>query len=62
MQVFIFHLMPYTHMDLNYESKWRSSWVVMPNTEYDPEKAMCCTTAISMNSNSPPNSASTVSR
>lgn len=38
MQVFIFHLMPYTHMDLNYEKKWRSSWVVMPNTEYDPEK------------------------
>ena len=30
MQVFIFHLMPYTHMDLNYEKKWRSSWVVMP--------------------------------
>ncbi|MSQ70402.1 MAG: LLM class flavin-dependent oxidoreductase [Betaproteobacteria bacterium] len=38
MQVFIFHLMPYAHMDLNYEKKWRSSWVVMPNSEYDPVK------------------------
>ncbi|MSQ71476.1 MAG: LLM class flavin-dependent oxidoreductase [Betaproteobacteria bacterium] len=38
MQVFIFHLMPYAYMDLNYEKKWRSSWVVMPNTEFDPVK------------------------
>ncbi len=38
MQVFIFHLMPYTAMDLNYEKKWRSSWVVMPNSEFDPTK------------------------
>lgn len=38
MKVFMFHLMPYAHMDLNYESKWESPWVVMPNSEYDPKK------------------------
>jgi len=38
MQVFIFHLMPYAYMDLDYEKKWPSAWVVMPNTEFDPVK------------------------
>jgi alkanesulfonate monooxygenase SsuD/methylene tetrahydromethanopterin reductase-like flavin-dependent oxidoreductase (luciferase family) len=38
MQVFMFHLMPYTAMDMDYGRKWRSSWVVMPNTEFDPVK------------------------
>ncbi len=38
MQVFSFHLMPYAYMDLDYEKKWPSAWVVMPNTEYDPVK------------------------
>jgi alkanesulfonate monooxygenase SsuD/methylene tetrahydromethanopterin reductase-like flavin-dependent oxidoreductase (luciferase family) len=38
MKVFSFHLMPYVHMDMDYERKWRATWVVMPNSEYDPEK------------------------
>lgn len=38
MQVFMFHLMPYQYLDLDYEKKWRSPWVVMPNTEYDPDR------------------------
>ncbi len=38
MKVFMFHLMPYAYMDMNYESKWASPWVVMPNSEYDPVK------------------------
>jgi alkanesulfonate monooxygenase SsuD/methylene tetrahydromethanopterin reductase-like flavin-dependent oxidoreductase (luciferase family) len=38
MKVFMFHLMPYLYMDLEYKSKWRSPWVVMPNSEYDPVK------------------------
>ena len=38
MRVFMFHLMPYAYMDLEYQTKWRSPWVVMPNSEYDPEK------------------------
>ena len=38
MKVFLFHLMPYAYMDMDYERKWRSSWVVMPNSEFDPVK------------------------
>ncbi len=38
MKVFMFHLMPYLYMDLEYQTKWRSPWVVMPNSEYDPVK------------------------
>lgn len=38
MKVFMFHLMPYAYMDMQYEQKWRSPWVVMPNSEFDPQK------------------------
>ena len=38
MRVFMFHLMPYAYMDMNYEKKWDSPWVIMPNSEYDPKK------------------------
>ena len=38
MQVFMFHLMPYADLDLDFDKKYRSSWVVLPNSYFDPEK------------------------
>ena len=38
MQVFFFHLMPYAHLDMNYDRTHRAAWVVLPNTLYDPVK------------------------
>ena len=38
MQVFCFHLMPYVHLDMDYDQKYKSAWVVLPNTYYDPVK------------------------
>jgi alkanesulfonate monooxygenase SsuD/methylene tetrahydromethanopterin reductase-like flavin-dependent oxidoreductase (luciferase family) len=33
-----FHLMPYRELDLNEAAKYRSSWVILPNDFYDPDK------------------------
>src|SRR3989440_6797432 len=38
MELFFFHLMPWPHMPADTNSKYRSSWVVLPNTIYDPEE------------------------
>ena len=38
MQVFMFHLMPYAHLDMGYADKYRAAWVVLPNTYFDPKK------------------------
>jgi alkanesulfonate monooxygenase SsuD/methylene tetrahydromethanopterin reductase-like flavin-dependent oxidoreductase (luciferase family) len=38
MKVFIFHLMPYAHLDMGYTEKYRAAWVVLPNTYFDPKK------------------------
>ena len=38
MKVFLFHLMPYAYLDLDYDRKYRSAWVVLPNSYFDPEK------------------------
>lgn len=38
MQIFCFHLMPYAHLDLDYDKKYVSSWVILPNTYFDPVK------------------------
>ncbi len=38
MKVFIFHLMPYAHLDMSYADKYRAAWVVLPNTYFDPKK------------------------
>ena len=38
MKFYAFHLMPYADLDLNYTDKYKSSWVVLPNTYYDPKK------------------------
>jgi alkanesulfonate monooxygenase SsuD/methylene tetrahydromethanopterin reductase-like flavin-dependent oxidoreductase (luciferase family) len=37
MKFFSFHLMPYGPLDLEEADKYRSSWVVLPNTMYDPK-------------------------
>ena len=38
MKVFMFHLMPYAHLDMGYTEKHRAAWVVLPNTYFDPKK------------------------
>ncbi len=38
MRIFIFHLMPYAHLDMTYAEKYRAAWVVLPNTYFDPKK------------------------
>jgi alkanesulfonate monooxygenase SsuD/methylene tetrahydromethanopterin reductase-like flavin-dependent oxidoreductase (luciferase family) len=38
MKVFAFHLMPYAYLDMGYKDKYRSAWVVLPNTYFDPKK------------------------
>jgi 3alpha(or 20beta)-hydroxysteroid dehydrogenase len=32
MKVFMFHLMPYAYLDMNYSDKYRAAWVVLPNS------------------------------
>jgi alkanesulfonate monooxygenase SsuD/methylene tetrahydromethanopterin reductase-like flavin-dependent oxidoreductase (luciferase family) len=38
MKVFMFHLMPYAYLDMSFSEKYRSAWVVLPNTYFDPKK------------------------
>ena len=38
MKVLFFHLMPYADLDLNYQEKYRTDWVILPNTYFDPQK------------------------
>lgn len=38
MRVMSFHLMPYADLDLSIREKYRSAWVVLPNSYYDPQK------------------------
>ncbi len=37
MKVLFFHLMPYAYLDLDYQEKYRTDWVVLPNTYFDPD-------------------------
>ncbi len=36
MEIFFFHLMPWPHIPEDFKSRYRSSWVVLPNSCYDP--------------------------
>jgi alkanesulfonate monooxygenase SsuD/methylene tetrahydromethanopterin reductase-like flavin-dependent oxidoreductase (luciferase family) len=38
MKVFMFHLMPYAYLDMSFDERYRSCWVFLPNSEYDPKK------------------------
>src|SRR3984957_20964807 len=38
MKVFMFHLMPYVHLDMREREKAGSCWVVLPNSYFDPVK------------------------
>ncbi len=38
MKIFMFHLMPYLHLDMAEREKAGSCWVVLPNSNYDPVK------------------------
>ena len=59
MKVFLFHLMPYAYLDLDYDKKYRSAWVVLPNSYFDPKRGTSSTTATSTSSNTARSSAST---
>jgi alkanesulfonate monooxygenase SsuD/methylene tetrahydromethanopterin reductase-like flavin-dependent oxidoreductase (luciferase family) len=36
MKLFFFHLMPWPQIPEDFKDTWRSSWVVLPNSQYDP--------------------------
>ncbi|MBM3485539.1 MAG: LLM class flavin-dependent oxidoreductase [Alphaproteobacteria bacterium] len=38
MKVYLFHLMPYAYLDLDYDKQYKSCWVIYPNTNFDPVK------------------------
>jgi len=38
MKVFLFHLMPYAHLDLDFDKTYKSCWVIYPNANFDPVK------------------------
>ncbi len=38
MKFYFMHLMPYADLDLDYDEKYNSAWVTLPNTYYDPKK------------------------
>jgi alkanesulfonate monooxygenase SsuD/methylene tetrahydromethanopterin reductase-like flavin-dependent oxidoreductase (luciferase family) len=38
MKIFLFHLMPYVHLDFPSAANYRAAWVVLPNTHFDPKK------------------------
>jgi alkanesulfonate monooxygenase SsuD/methylene tetrahydromethanopterin reductase-like flavin-dependent oxidoreductase (luciferase family) len=38
MKFYMMHLMPYAELDLDYDKKYNSAWVTLPNSHYDPKK------------------------
>lgn len=38
MKFYLFHLMPYAHLDLSAPDKYNGCWVTLPNSYYDPKK------------------------
>ncbi len=38
MKFFFFHLMPYADLDLDYDKKYNSAWITLPNSYFDPKK------------------------
>ncbi len=38
MKFYFMHLMPYADLDLDYDKKYNSAWITLPNTYYDPKK------------------------
>lgn len=38
MKFYMMHLMPYADLDLDYDQKYNSAWVTLPNSHYDPKK------------------------
>src|SRR5262249_36800312 len=37
MQFYFFHLMPWPHLPADFDERYHSAWVDLPNTYYDPE-------------------------
>ncbi len=38
MKFFFFHLMPYAHLDLDYDKTHPGAYLTLPNSYYDPKK------------------------
>lgn len=38
MKFFLFHLMPYAYLDLDYTRRYDTAWVRLPNSYFDPER------------------------
>ena len=37
MKFFFFHLMPYAHLDLDYDTEYEAAYLTLPNSYYDPK-------------------------
>ena len=38
MKFYYFHLMPWPHLPEDFDTRYESAWVNLPNSIYDPEK------------------------
>src|SRR5918912_1209073 len=38
MEFYAFHLMPWPHLPADYQERYNSAWVTLPNTIFDPEE------------------------
>ncbi len=38
MKFFFFHLMPYAHLDLDYDKEFEAAYITLPNSFYDPKR------------------------
>ena len=61
MKFVCFHLMPYRPLDFEAAKNYRSAWVVLPNSFYDPVKGAAEYVPISTSLLTPKSSASTPS-
>ncbi len=37
MKFYMIHLMPYVHLDPDYDKTYKTAWVTYPNSNYDPK-------------------------
>src|SRR5947207_13062552 len=38
LQFYYFHLMPWPHLPADFDTRYESAWVTLPNSLYDPER------------------------
>ena len=61
MEFFFFHLMPWPHLPADFDQRYDSAWVWLPNSLYDPSRATTLPRVHRPARGSPKSSASTAS-